>query len=187
MVEGRTAAGRTSQEVVLGARLERVGPIRRVRRAASRLLGLGKTLELAGNLLEDFPLVLEDFDDLPEHQKEAVSVTVQKAAHSRVEFGREPFQSLASHEADALRADVLQESLRYPTSYLPDALGIRYASLTGDQKQKLAQLRHTFLDRLAPMVADATDRMTTALHLARREGFWDEYQTVRHLALLGQR
>lgn len=152
------------------------------RRAGS--LSLEKTLELAGNLLEDYPLASEDFDAIPEHEKEAVSVTVQVSAHNRVKWGKNPFLSLGSEEAEALRADVTREPLDYPTSYLPDALGFRYSELSGEQKQRLAQLRLTYLIRLAPLVADATDRMTTAVHLAQQEGFLEGLHPILHLHLL---
>lgn len=145
----------------------------RVKEFAERMAGtinLVQTLEMSGNLLEEIPLDISDFDFVPEHEKEAIAITVQFAAGRRIQYGKDPSQSLGEEDLRALYSNVQQDPLLYPTSYLPDALGAKFFDLPFEKRAEIAKLRIDFLKRVAPLVADRTDRQTTMLHLLKREG-----------------
>jgi hypothetical protein len=143
----------------------------RIKECAERIAGtthLAKTLELAGNLLEDRPLELADFRRLPEHERAAVSTVIQRAANRRVKYGGRPSDSLADDKLSELYGKVIEDPLNYPTSYLPEALGSAYRTLPDEKRRRLADLRIEYLFLLAPHEADLADRKTSALHLLSR-------------------
>lgn len=161
----------------------------RIQECAERMAGtlhLAKTLELAGNLLEDRPLELADFQGISEHERAAVSTVIQRAANRRVKYGKRPADSLAEKQLGELYGNVLEVPLDYPTRYLPEALGVEYQTLPDDKRQRMAGLRIMYLSRLAPHQADLEDRKTSALHLLRQNGLLgkEKFDLARDTMLL---
>lgn len=159
----------------------------RVKEFAERQAGTGiltQTLELAGNLLEEIPLDISDFQHVEEPEKAAISSVLQFACNRRVEFGKDPSNSLKDEELQRLFSDVQLTPLYYPTHYLPDALGVNYASLPFAKREELTRLRVDYLKRLAPIVADEQHRLTSAVHLLSREGLMKGFQPSQHMHIL---